>query len=771
MMHQFLPARTGLFAILLPLMLLMASCVGTRYVPEGEQLLSRVEVKIGNPEINREELMSYVRQRGNTRILGFLKFHMWLYNLSSPDKPDGWLKRTGEAPQIYEEGLATQSCEQIRQYLYNKGYYDASVTYDAEPRKKNRKSNLTYKIDTGDPWRISDVQYEIGDSIMHRLFSADYRPLNLKQDALFDLDMLDRERDHFAGFFRDRGYYYFSKPYVFLEVDTLKRHGEAGLKMMVELPGGSQADSIRIFRPYRLNRFTFKVTSGGQESLEYDTIREERNTYLFPKTLHYNPKLFRRLNRMDTLEWYHAGMAGKSFDALNRLRQFRFINISFREPEDFPSQPMLDCYVDLSPLSRQSASFDLEGTNTSGNFGVAGNLTYSHRNLFHGAEILNLKLRGAMERQQAIVKNESLDFNTRELGVEATLIVPKLLMPGNFFPSSGNTLPKTLFTLGYNFQRRPDYTRTISTMRLGYEWMTSEYKRHNLNVFDFNMVNLSRFDPEFINAIYDLYIKGSFTDHLILASNYSFVYNTQSIRVRENYSYLRLSAESSGNFLNLLSHLMGAERTTVTDSTGLKPQVYYKLLDTRYAQYVKGDVEFRKGYMLDKYNSVVGRLFFGVGFPYGNFDVLPFEKKYFTGGANGIRAWQVRSLGPGTYHAPKGSYPNQSGDIKLEVNLEYRFKLIRFLEGALFLDAGNVWAINEKDNRPGAQFRPGEFYKQLALGTGTGLRFDFTYFIFRLDLGLKVRDPAQSLYNGWIPGYRKLTGNDFNLSFAIGYPF
>lgn len=765
-------SRSDLFAAVLLFLLVMASCTGTRYVPDGEYLLNKVDVETGNKDINREELMSYVRQRGNTRILGFFKFHMWLYNLSSPDKPDSWLKRTGEAPQIYDEGLAIQSREQIRQYLYNKGYYNATVEFEPDILRKNsKKRNLHFKIKTGDAWLVDDVKYEIGDSAMQRLFSEGYRPRNLREGAFFDLDMLDRERDHIAGFFKNKGYYYFSKPFVFFEADTLQQHGFADLKMLTELPGGTENDSLRIFRPYRLNRFTFKVAVGGQETGENDTIREGRNTFVFSPSLQYNPKLFRRLNKMESSEWYHAGNAEKTFEGLNRLRQFRFININFREPEDAPDSAMLDCFVDLSPLSRQSTSFDVEGTNTSGNFGIAGNLNYSHRNLFHGAEILNLKLRGAMERQQAIVKDESLDFNTRELGVEATLIVPRLLMPGNFFPSSGNSLPKTLFTLGYNFQRRPDYTRTISTMRLGYEWMTSDYRRHNLNIFDFNLVNLSRFDPAFINSIYDLYIRGSFTDHLILAANYSFVYNTQSIRTRENYSYLRVSAESSGNFLNLLSHITGAAKTTERDSTGLKPQEYYKILDTRYAQYVRGDAEFRKGYVLDKYNSVVGRLFFGIGLPYGNFDVLPFEKKYFTGGANGIRAWQVRSLGPGTYRAPEDSYPNQSGDIKLEANLEYRFKLVRFFEGAFFLDAGNVWAINERDNRSGAQFRPGEFYKQLALGTGTGFRFDFTYFIFRLDLGMKVRDPAQAEYNGWIPGHRKLKGNDFNLSFAIGYPF
>jgi outer membrane protein assembly factor BamA len=194
-------------------------------------------------------------------------------------------------------------------------------------------------------------------------------------------------------------------------------------------------------------------------------------------------------------------------------------------------------------------------------------------------------------------------------------------------------------------------------------------------------------------------------------------------------------------------------------------------LSTRFAQYVKSDIEFRYGYTIDKYNALVGRAFLGAALPYGNFDVLPFEKKFFTGGANGIRAWQVRSLGPGTYKAPEDAYPNQSADIKLEVNLEYRYNLIGFMEGALFLDAGNIWAINSKDNRPGALFKLNSFYRQLALGTGTGFRFDFNYFIFRVDVGMKLRDPSQPTGNGWIIGHRRYTSDDFNIAFAIGYPF
>jgi outer membrane protein assembly factor BamA len=229
--------------------------------------------------------------------------------------------------------------------------------------------------------------------------------------------------------------------------------------------------------------------------------------------------------------------------------------------------------------------------------------------------------------------------------------------------------------------------------------------------------------------------------------------------------------ESAGNLLGLYSSVTNRTKNQEIDSLGVVSSSYYRLLGTRFAQYVKSDVEFRYGYTIDKYNTLVGRAFLGAALPYGNFDILPFEKKFFTGGANGIRAWQVRSLGPGTYKAPEDAYPNQSADIKLEVNLEYRYNLMGFMEGALFLDAGNIWAINSRDNRPGALFKLNSFYRQLALGTGTGFRFDFNYFIFRVDVGMKLRDPSQPTGNGWIIGHRKYTSDDFNFAFAIGYPF
>jgi hypothetical protein len=752
----------GLFPVL------FYSCTSLKYVPENEYLLNDVKVKIDNKEFNKDHLYLLLRQRENTRILGFMKFHLWLFNLSKPGTKETWLKKTGEPPQIFDQSLADQSIDQLKSYLYNKGYYYSRIVF-SESHKKTRKMDVRYTITTGQPFHINNIRFEITDSIIKHLFYQGYTPRYLRSGAAFDLELLDQEREDIIRYFKNLGYYYFSKSMFFIEADTSENIGMSNLKVVIKVPQDNEKDSAKIFRTYSLDHFTYNILRASQYTGVSDTIQKDRYTYIFPRNLRYNPKLFQRTNKLTQSEYYNADNAENTFNALNRLRQFRFININFQDSQNDSAK--LNCLIDLSPVSKQSTSFDIEGTNTSGNFGVAGNLNYSHKNLFHGAEILTLRFRGAMERQQAIMKNQSLDFNTRELGIESTLSLPQLVGPGSLLPSFGNNLPKTLLTLGYNFQERPDYTRTISSLKLGYEWKTSEFMLHNWNLFDFNLVNLSSFDSDFINSIYDLYIKGSFTDHLILAMNYSLIYNNQPVRSPENYSFIRFSAESSGNLLNLLSKILGAEKSIVQDTTGLKPQKYYKLFETRYAQYLKGDLELRRGLWLNKYNSVVGRLFLGIGIPYGNFDVLPFEKKYFTGGANGIRAWQVRSLGPGTYKAPKGSYPNQSGDIKIEGNLEYRFKLIKFLEGAFFIDAGNVWAINERDNRTGAQFKPGQFYRQLAVGTGSGLRFDFDYFIFRLDLGLKVRDPAQTEGKGWIIGARDLKGSDFNLSFAIGYPF
>lgn len=765
------------FSAFLLIAALFFSCSPVKFVPGDKYLLNKTEVQVDNPEINREEAKRYIRQKENYKILGFLKFHLWLYNLSNKEKSDDWLKRIGEPPEIFDPARADASGERLKQYLESKGYFRSAVDSEAKYNDKRRKVNIKYKISTGDQYKLHSVNYHFGTPALKSLFIEDSTRTFLKPGTAFDFDLLDKHRNDIVDFYKNRGFFYISRDDISYLADSTKFDTDVVLDMFIG--NVNETDSLKKFSKYYLDHFYISILSGSTSfdspqdpALTFsDTISRKDFTLFRSNEAKYRSGLFEDLMQMESGSIYRLKDAKNTFDAFNRLRQFRFIDIQFKESPSLRDSQMLDCFVRLAPVNKQAVSLDVEGTNTSGNLGIAGNINYRHRNLLNGAELLHLNFKGAMERQQRVIDNVPEYFNTREFGIESNFTIPKLLGPGKVIDVFRDFLPKTIFTLGYNFQRRPEYTRTISNFKFGYDWMTSEKWKHIFNLVDFNMVNLYQFDPEFIDFIKDLYIKSSFTDHLIFATNYSAIYSKRSSGVKQNYSYLRVNAESAGNLLRLASGLINRKKAVAIDSQGLGSSEYYRVFKTRFAQYVKSDVEFRYGYIINKYNSVVGRAFFGAGLPYGNFDVLPFEKKYFTGGANGIRAWQVRSLGPGTYRAPPNSYPNQSSDVKIEANIEYRFNLISFLEGAFFLDAGNIWAINKKDNRPGALFKIDEFYKQLALGTGTGFRFDFKYFIFRLDIGMKLRDPSQVDGNGWIIGTRPYSGDDFNLSFAIGYPF
>ncbi len=758
--------------------ILLSSCAQTRFVPEDKYLLNNVELNVDDPAVNKEEAKTYIRQKENYKILGFVKFYLFLYNLSSKKKSDDWLKRIGEAPQVYDEALTKRSEEQLKQYLDNKGYYQARVSDDVIYNDKKRKVTVKFDVESGDRYTIKDIRYHFTTPGLRSIFMNDSINLELHSGNPFDIYELEKQQEKIVKLYKNNGYFYFSKNQVRYLADTLQYEQQVVLDLFVGETPESQVDSVKIITPYYLNKFNYYILPGNSPVDAYqfggtrytDTIRWDDSELFVTKHFRYPASLFSRTNLMQSGDEYRLNEVENTFNALNRLRQFRYVDIEFKESYPDRDNNLLDCNIRLAPLDKQSISLDIEGTNTAGNLGVAGNINYLHRNIFQGAEVLQLRFRGAIERMHRVINDQQQYFNTRELGVDANINIPKLLGPGKYIRSFKRNLPKTVVNAGFNYQRRPEYTRTISTIRFGYDWKTSAYLNHNWNFLDMNLVHVYEYDSAFISSIKDLYIKSSFTDHFIFANNYSIVYNDQQINTRQNYTYIRFNIESAGNSLWALSELTNQSKYTnsdVVDSTF----GYYQFLNTQYAQYVKADIELRHGIYLDRYNSIVGRLFLGAGLPYGNSRVLPFEKQYFTGGANGIRAWQVRSLGPGSYKAPEGVYPNQSSDIKLEGNIEYRFKLLGKLEGALFVDAGNIWAINKYDNREGAVFKINQFYKQIAVGTGLGLRLDLSYFILRVDYGMKLNDPSEPQGERWIIGNRKLTGNDFNLTFAIGYPF
>ena len=766
--------------ILLTGILLLGACNSAKFVPQGKYLLNKVSVKIDDKRIKKQELKTKVRQKENLMILGALKFHLWLYNLSSKNKEDGWFKSIGEAPVIFEEGQSMRSKEQLRIFMSNKGYYNATVKDSAIFIPQKRKVNLVFDVKAGKPYLIHHYFYAVKDQQMRALILKDTVNQLLKPGDVFDVDVLNKERKRISTNMKNAGYYMFSEEFISFSADTSFYNHRVDLTLKIDDASTSNDENQVIpHQKYKIRNFLinpgFQAPDlfGDQGTQPLDTLIVDDYIFTYPGELKYKPSLFLSVNRIRDSAYYSMGNVEKTYRALSRLKQFKSININFLETNALSSDsaPLLDCRMQLSPLPRKNFSVDIEGTNSSGNLGIAGNFNFQHRNVFRGAEVFDFQIRAARERQEAFIDNSSLKFNTRELGFETSLTFPKFL---SFFKGErifNFQIPETKLTGGFNFQERPDYTRTITNAKFGYNWKTSSYKFHTLNLIDLNYVSLSDFTDEFINSIRDLYIKSSFTNHLIFASNYSWMYNTQDVTKRENYKYFKVNIESAGNLLSLYSALVNKNKKEDPDTITNQPNSYYEIFNVRFAQYVKGDFEYRYGHMINKMSSLVGRTFAGVGVPYGNFDVLPFEKKYFTGGANGIRAWQVRSLGPGSYKVPLDGYPNQSSDIKLEANLEYRFRLFWLMEGAFFMDAGNVWAINHKDNREGAVFKVDEFYKQIAVGTGFGLRFDFTFFLFRLDLGLKLRDPSLEEGKRFIPANDRFRSDHLNLSFAIGYPF
>jgi hypothetical protein len=757
------------------LVLFTTSCVSNRYISEGQHLVENIDIEIDDNTINREELETYLRQKENLKILGLFKFHLAVYNFSSKKKPNGLLKRIGEPPVIYDELLHEKSKQQFQQYLRNKGYYNAIV--DDTVRFKRHKAFLSYTITASDPYRIDNLKYTVKDWRVSDLIAQSMDESLLQQGLILDVDVMNRERDRITRTLRDKGFYEFYSDYIHYKVDTLYRNKKADIEVVVEKAQIGANRNEQIHKQYLIESYRIylgdqrKTNTSAISAIYSDSLMSSKHSFFFTDKLILKRSLISRVLYPRIGSLYSKSDEEKSYNNLYELRQFKYVNIQYREvPEKGDSLTgYLVGHVYLPMQVRQNYSVELQGTNTSGNIGIGGNLNYQHKNLLNGAEILNFSLKGATEWQMGSSQYASYGkpYKMLEFGGEVKLNVPSYSLQWFKELLGTYSIPRIQVSMSYNFQERPVFSRTIANASNAYMWKTDSKRSHIFNPVDLNIVRIFRLDSAFNESIKNLYIKSSYTDHVVSATNYTFLYSSRSNEGRKPYHYWRYNIESAGNILWGVSELFGRPQQMGNDG----PDPYYKFLGSRFAQYLKSDLEYRYGFTVDKYNAFAMRGFFGVGLPYGNFKLMPFEKQYYTGGANGIRAWQVRSLGPGSYIGDQTTYPNQSADIKLEGNLEYRFKMVSVFEGAMFLDAGNIWAISNRDNREGAVFHFDSFFQQIAVGTGLGIRFVTSYFVARLDLGVKLRDPSLSIGQRWIPSTRGFNTSDLNLNIGIGYPF
>ncbi|MBN2596614.1 BamA/TamA family outer membrane protein [Labilibaculum sp.] len=776
------------------LLLVLGACSTTKYVGEGECLLNKVVVHSDDKSIAASELKRNVKQTPNLKILGVWKFHLGLFNLSGKDKGKGfnkWLRRIGEEPVIYEDFQTKRSLRQLEIYLQKKGYFNAEVRDSVSLKRK--KAKVYYFIKSKEPYRYRNVYREINElpynflspfqekgemsdtTLIREYIVSDKSNSDVQLGDKVDSDILNKERIRISKLLKNQGYFNFSREYVHFIMDSTNKDNKMDVFVGVKTPEDSKA--VKKYRINKVSIFTeydpkLMLMNDEKYLMDLDTIQHEGVDFIYRKKIKIKPDVILSSILIRKNELYNLKSVEQTYSRLQSLGQFKFLNVKFEEnlesnEEEFGS---LNCIIQLTPHDQQSYSIEFEGTNSSGNIGFAGNLNYQHKNLFGGAEILDLQFSTAKE---TLKSNEQTDFSSSEYGVESKLSIPKFLLPlltAEKFRKSYN--PKTVFSLSYNFQKRPDYTRTIADASFGYVWKSSKYLRHTLNLVELNFVDVKNLSEDFLGSINNLYIKNSFTNHVITTSRYSLTYNDQNINRPGDYNYLRFNFESAGNSLKAINKLIGRTEKNDFNDAGNVEGTYYDFIGIRFAQYLKSDIEYRFSHHINEANTMVYRVFLGAGLPYGNLEVLPFEKSYFSGGANGVRAWQVRSLGPGSYFSDDAAiYPNNSADLKLEANLEYRFKLFWVLEGALFVDAGNIWAISKKDDRVGADFKFDRFYKEIALGTGFGTRVDLNFILFRIDLGLKLHDPSLGAEERWIIAHRPFKFSQLTFNIGIGYPF
>jgi outer membrane protein assembly factor BamA len=761
-----------------PVILILYSCNPTKYVPEGETLLNNNYIEINKTGISKTDLVPYIKQKPNKKIFG-ARFHLGLYNLSNLNKekwPHSWLRNIGEEPVIYDKSSATKSREQLEEYISSKGYFDSRVSDSV--RTVKRKSDVFYDVHLKEPYTVRNLYFEIADTTIETLFCFDSINCLIQRGKPYDVDVLQAERSRFERYVKDHGFYGFSAAdHISFRVDSTI--GNRQVNLYYDIKKFQKIDNYNRITYVPHSVYRIKNVYIYPDFVPKDVL-EGGETYLRSlDTVNYNGYYFITDQKKPQLKYdlilqslylkpgsdYSISNSEQTQSHLMTLKAYRLVNIFYNEAEapdnTEGSQLFLDCHIQLTQLSQQSFNVELEGTNSAGNLGGALNLVYQHKNLLHGAEQFNMKLKGAFE---AMPDKTGKLRPTQEYGFETSLRLPKFLVP--FMKKEGfikNYNPTTTILAAYNYQDMPFYTRTIANATFGYNWSGHKYRTHIVNPVQLNVVRLISIDTAFQKKIdASSYLAYSYRDVMILGSNYSFIFNNQKIQKSKDYLFLRVNAEAAGNLLSAASRLTGAKKTEGT----------YNILGQPFAQYIRTDLDLRYNVILNDVSSVVYRGFIGLGIPYGNSKAIPFEKQYFGGGANGIRAWQVRSLGPGSYVPGENEFLNQTADIKLEANAEYRFKLFWVLEGALFLDAGNIWTFNEDASRPGAQFKFNKFFNDIAVGTGTGFRFDFDFVTARIDMGMKLRDPSISNGSNWILMSRRYNfRDDFAFVLGIGYPF
>ena len=749
--------------------MVLSSCSATRFVPKGRYLLSSVHLNSEQPEVLPSDYRSYVRQEANSRWVGTAKVPLGIYCLSGTNEK--WLfnrvmHRIGEAPVVYDPALMQYSQASLTSALRAKGYLQATVTVDST--LKDQSMHLRYTMHPRQRAYVVNVYREFDNEAVRQEVERDSAASLLYKGMPLDLAVLNEERTRIVRRLQNAGFMNVNNEFIFFTADTTAQSHAVDLTMHISLPPKVEAQLG--YQCYRIGKVT--VQENVLDEAPADTTYYRNICFVSHGGQQINRRVYMRHLFIEPDSLYRDVATQYSYQNLNSLGAISFSTIHYTPPEVGDST--VDVNVSVQLAKSHGISFDIEGTNTAGDLGGAASFTYTHRNLFKGGENLSLKLRGAYETISRLQGYANQDYI--EYGAEAALRLPSLPLSfgERMFRSYRGV---TEFSLLYNSQNRPEFYRRLLTGTWSTMWNAHRKPnlQHRYDIVSLNYVFMpwisSTFRREYLEGDNPRYavLRNSYENLFIMRSAYGIVYN--SLRGRNGGSLnqtngyqIKANVEMAGNVLYGVAKLLNMRRNANND---------YAILNIPFSQYVKFDFDYSKSFRLTEASSLAAHAALGVAIPYGNSSVIPYEKRYFSGGANSVRGWNVRTLGPGGYVGRDGNidFINQTGNLKLDLSVEYRASLFWKFEGAAFVDAGNVWSTNTHADLTNGQFHFNTFYRQIAVAYGLGLRLNLNYFILRFDGGMKAINPAVTSGSGHYPIFSPKLSRDLALHFAVGLPF
>ncbi len=756
-------------------LLLLSSCKVSQFLEEGEVLYTGSKFKFEQKRLieNDKELEAVfakkIYPKPNKKFLGLFYSKIWFYKKVKPKENKEksfkhWLKNKLGEPPVYikdiDEELMTTLIDKT---MLDYGYFGTKTNYNVESGEK--KGKVVYEIDHSKRTYIDSIIYPKTNGDLDSIV-LDFKDYYTKPNRPYSLKNLKKDRVNLATNIRSLGYFDFDEQDLFFIVDTSVGKHLVDLHIRIKNP---KNDSLH--RKYFISKvnvyptFESKISTVNNSKFKSNLIYKS-NLHIFQNYEYIGKRALGRNILIERYDLFSVADYNYTAERLNNLDIFKFVNINYNKVD----KDSLEVDIQLTPGKYQGVRADVEATTSNRSFlGSSFSVSYDNRNLFRGAEKLTVKASAGSEFQFV---NSKATVNILDFKFEMSLAIPKLFTPFKTRKIRSSVPPKTVFSFQENYQRWLQYY-TLNSLNLsyGYDWQNKKKHHHKFNPLFFNVLSLLNTTDEFETLLSENpLLETSFNSSVILGQNYNFSLSTQRDNDDKSYIYFSGLLEAAGNLSNGIANLAKPDRSSP-----------YEMLNVPFAQYIKVDGDIRHYWQINPHTMFATRLNAGIGFAYGNSIVLPQVKQFFVGGPNTLRAFPFRSVGPGNYSSLNSDNDvanplEQSGDIRIMINAEYRYDLYKFIKGALFLDVGNVWLIRDDPSRPSGQFKVNQFLQQLALGTGTGIRLDFDFFAIRADLGIPIYKPYNNDGERWISqfpesGFKDWRQNNWVWNIAIGYPF